>query len=344
MDYNDNDFIIKNILNQVDNINKCINFINIRLKKYNTKYNVVKEQIELLNNKTHLKLDGTTKLLKFQNILIFNEIEYLMNMRHIIQTQLNTEIYKLSDKLTIMSISILNLNKDINQDPLTQIKKSKKTDNFKKKIDIIINNFHHIKELLLNIKEYNKKINNDMIKGNYHCKTLDMDISIKRIHIFIEYKRYAQTFEAIIDHFNDLSVSVINNLNNKSIFNFLVSDDENKDDNDNERKKDNIFSRVPSVTSLASLDSLVDTNNQNYEDDIFESKKLIKNDSEFSNLFLKNNTGIKINVDSISSKIDIDNSPLNSIKDNLSNKSNDTDNDSDILNSNKLPDFSENED
>jgi hypothetical protein len=245
MDYEEKDFLIKNIDRQIDNINNSFKNISDKIKKYQNKYNIINDQIEMLKKKTHLNLDDTTKLLRFQNNLIFNEITYLKNIKQIMNSQINSELYKLSDKLAIIAISILNLNKDINQDNLSHINRSKKTDTIGKKIKSINNNFIHIKDLLLKIKNYNKQINNDMMKGNYHCKTLDMDISIKRIHIFIEYKRYASIFEAIIEHFNELSISITKQINHKTLFNFLVSNDEIEDE---EIQK--VFSRMPSLENL----------------------------------------------------------------------------------------------
>jgi hypothetical protein len=259
MDYEEKDFLIKNIDKQIDNINNAFKFINEKIKKYQSKYNIINDQIEMLKKKTHLNLDDTTKLLRFQNNLIFNEITYLKNMKQIMNSQINNELYKLSDKLAIMAISILNLNKDINQDNLTHINRSKKTDTIGKKIKSISNNFVHIKDLLLKIKDYNKQINNDMMKGNYHCKTLDMDISIKRIHIFIEYKRYASVFEAIIEHFDDLSVAIITQIKHKSLFNFLVSVEDINEEADIQK----VFSRMPSNSSINTMMDDIPFNNDN---------------------------------------------------------------------------------
>ena len=292
MEYQEKDFYINNIDSKINNINTCFKNINAKIKQYNTKYNIINEQIEMLNNKTHLKLHDNTKLLKFQNNLIFNEINYLKNLKQRIQNELNSELYKLSDKLTMISISIINLNKDINHDTITQIKKSKKTDTFLKIINKISNNFNHIKELLLKIKKYNQKMNKDMMKGNYHCKTLDMDITIKRIHIFIEYKRYANVFTTIIDYFSELAETINNQFINKSMFAFLVSDDDNTIVEKDIQKK--LFSRVPSLEnihvkskiSIPDIQIQTATDIESSEDDIpmnnIESKEYHRYDSNVS--------------------------------------------------------------
>lgn len=294
MEYQEKDFYINNIDSKINNINTCFKNINAKIKQYNTKYNIINEQIDMLNNKTHLKLHDNTKLLKFQNNLIFNEINYLKNLKQMMQNELNLELYKLSDKLTMISISIINLNKDINQDTITQIKKSKKTDTFLKIINKISNNFNHIKELLLKIKKYNQKMNKDMMKGNYHCKTLDMDITIKRIHIFIEYKRYANVFTTIIDYFSDLAETINNQFTNKSMFAFLVSDDDNTIVEKDIQKK--IFSRVPSLEnihtkakmSIPDIQIQTATDVESSDDDIpmnnIESKTYHRYDSTISNV------------------------------------------------------------
>lgn len=310
MEYQEKDFYINNIDSKINNINTCFKKINAKIKQYNTKYNIINEQIEILNNKTHLKLHDNTKLLKFQNNLIFNEITYLKNLKQMIQNELNSELYKLSDKLTLISISIINLNKDINQDNITQIKKSKKTDTFLKIINKISNNFNHIKELLMRIKKYNHKMNNDMLKGNYHCKTLDMDITIKRIHIFIEYKRYANVFTTVIDYFSELAETINNQFINKSMFAFLVSEDDNIIIEKDIQKK--LFSRVPSLENIhvKSKISVPDIQIQTASD--IESS----DDIPMNNIESKEYHRYDSNVSIIDfSEIDADNTFVNDIED-----------------------------
>jgi hypothetical protein len=238
MDYKEEDFNIISINDKTNIIETTFSLINSSINIYNNKKISIIEKIEMLNNKTNLHLDNTTNFLKFQNKLINNEINYLTILKNTIETKLNDELNTISDKLIFIYISTINLNKDINQDHINKIKKPSVKNNNIILIKDILSNFDNLKSLLLKLKEYNENLNNEMTEGNYHCNTLNIDLMTKRFHIFLEYKKLVHYFEETIKYFTSLCESVNNNLDNTSIFNFLVSNNNKKiilesiDDND----------------------------------------------------------------------------------------------------------------
>jgi hypothetical protein len=238
MDYKEEDFNIISINDKTNIIETTFSLINSSINIYNNKKLSIIEKIEMLNNKTNLHLDNTTNFLKFQNKLINNEINYLTILKNTIEKKLNDELNTISDKLIFIYISTINLNKDINQDHINKIKKPSVKNNNIILIKDILSNFDNLKSLLLKLKEYNENLNNEMTEGNYHCNTLNIDLMTKRFHIFLEYKKLVHYFEETIKYFTSLCESVNNNLDNTSIFNFLVSNNNKKiilesiDDND----------------------------------------------------------------------------------------------------------------
>jgi hypothetical protein len=223
MDYNENNFDIISIDDKINIIEKTFKLINSSINIYNNKKLSIVEKIEMLNNKTNLHLDNTTNFLKFQNKMINNEIDYLISLKDTIEIKFNEELNKISDKLIFIYISTINLNKDMNQDHISKIKKPDTKINNILLIKDILSNFDNLKTLLLKLKEYNENLDNEMRKGNYHCNTLNIDLMTKRFHIFLEYKKLVHYFEETIKYFTSLCKSANNNLDNTSIFNFLVS-------------------------------------------------------------------------------------------------------------------------
>jgi hypothetical protein len=223
MDYNESNFDIISVNDKTEIIDKTFKLINTSINIYNNKKVSIVEKIEMLNNKTNLHLDNTTNFLKFQNRLINNEINYLLQLKETIETKLNNELNTISDKLIYIYISTINLNKDMNQDHISKIKKPDTKKNNILLIKDILANFDNLKSLLLKLKEYNESLDNEMREGNYHCNTLNIDLMTKRFHIFLEYKKLVYYFEETIKYFTNLCESANNNLDNTSIFNFLVS-------------------------------------------------------------------------------------------------------------------------
>jgi len=233
LDYFDKDFDLDNIESKIKEVNNMFKLINNSIETYKKKYTSINDKMNMLNNKTNLNLDNTTNLLKFQNLLILNEIKYLNSLKQIVSVRLNTELYNLSEKLTFISISIINLNKDINQDHINQIKKVEKNSSIDTYIEIILDNFSNIKQLLLKLKDYGENINNEMTQGNFHCGTLNIDLTTKRIHIFLEYKKIVNYFYTIVNYFSEIAENINNNLDNTSIFNFLVAENISNNVKDN---------------------------------------------------------------------------------------------------------------
>jgi len=226
MEYTNNDFNELDIKNELKTINMCLKKINNYNTKYYEKSKIIDDKILSLSNTQYLDIVSSLELLKYQQKLINNERNYLTNLNKTFTNELQTQIFNLSEKVTIMYMSLQNINKEINNDINKSIRCSSKKDNYTKIIDDILYNFQNIKLLLLKLKEYNISLNQELKNKNFHCRTLDHNIHKKRILIYINYQKFHETFETIIKYFYDHAVEIHQKLDNDKHYTFLVNSEE----------------------------------------------------------------------------------------------------------------------
>ena len=118
------------------------------------------------------------------------------------------------------------MSKDIGKESINDkdIKKSSFKDNYEKIIENIVYNLSNIKTLLLELKEYNSKISEELENKNFHCKTLSNLIHKKRILIFINYKKIYEIFVTLIKYFSHHAITLTEKLDNDKNYLFLVGD------------------------------------------------------------------------------------------------------------------------
>lgn len=226
MEYTDKDFVDPDIHTELKIINTCLKKIDEFNTKYSEKSKIIDDKIISLSNKQYLDIVSSLDLLRYQQDLINNERLYLKNLNKIFNNELQTQIYYLSEKVTIMYMSLQNINKEINNDINKSIRRSFKKDNYTKIINDILYNFTNIKLLLLKLKEYNINLNKELQNKNFHCRTLDHNIHKKRILIYINYQKFHETFVTIIKYFYDHALTIIDKLNNDKHYTFLVNSNE----------------------------------------------------------------------------------------------------------------------
>jgi len=237
MEYKEEDFIEPNLKEELSNIKNYYRKVMEYINNYEAKSKKINEKMLLLSQKKYLDDSSSLELLKYQKNLIKNEKEYLDSLNNIYKSELNKQIFVLSEKTTIMYMSLQNINKEINKDLDIgkTLRRSFDRDEYIKIINDTIHNFSNIKKLLLSLKEYNINLSKDLENNNYHCKTLNHDIHKKRILIYINYKKLYETFITIIKYFSDHSLKLVSKLNNDTNYNFLVNNNSN----------DNIITETP---------------------------------------------------------------------------------------------------
>jgi chromosome segregation ATPase len=181
---------MNNFETSIKTLNSNVAKIDDNIQILTDKSTEIKKKIEMLLNKVHLKLQDSTHLLQFQQSIILNEINYLKNLKHILLTNINTQLYDLSENIAFLTMSIVNIYKDIPNSDSRLIPMTNKNDDLGKIISNISHNLNYIGEILSNFEKYNESLNAELSAGNFHCKTLKKDMENIYNHINTEYNKY----------------------------------------------------------------------------------------------------------------------------------------------------------
>jgi hypothetical protein len=211
-------------MNQYDDslekVNNTIKKIDHTIKNLTNKSSEIRLKIEMLMKKVNLKLVDSTQLLQFQQSILVNEINYLKNLKQILLSNINGQLYYLSENIAMLAISVLNVYKDIPGSDTKTINMTSKHDDFTKIVSDITFNLNYVHEILDNFKKYNDELFQEMMVGNFHCKTLKNDMSNIYNHINLEYTKYVDDMEKRMEYFVEFSVNINDQLDNMKISSF----------------------------------------------------------------------------------------------------------------------------
>ena len=206
----------------LEKVNNTVKKIDSIIKNLNNKSNEIRLKIEMLIKKVNLKLQDATQLLQFQHSVLINEINYLKNLKQILLSNINSHLYYLSENISMLAISVLNIYKDIPVNKTKTILMTSKKDEFSKIVSDITFNLNYINEILDNFKKYNEQLSEEMNSGNFHCKTLKNDMSNVYDHINLEYNKYVNDMEKRMEYYVEFSNNVNDQLDNMKISNFYT--------------------------------------------------------------------------------------------------------------------------
>jgi len=204
----------------LDIVNSTIKKIDNTIKNLSNKSSEIRLKIEMLMKKVNLKLVDSTQLLQFQQSIVVNEINYLKNLKQILLSNINGQLYYLSENIAMLSISVLNVYKDIPGSDTKTISMTGKADEFTKIVGDITFNLNYIHEILDNFKKYNEELFQEMMTGNFHCKTLKNDMSNIYNHINLEYTKYVDDMQKRMEYFVEFSTNITEQLDNMKISSF----------------------------------------------------------------------------------------------------------------------------
>ena len=204
----------------LDIVNSTIKKIDNTIKNLSNKSSEIRLKIEMLMKKVNLKLVDSTQLLQFQQSILVNEINYLKNLKQILLSNINGQLYYLSENIAMLSISVLNVYKDIPGSDTKTISMTGKADEFTKIVGDITFNLNYIHEILDNFKKYNEELFQEMMTGNFHCKTLKNDMSNIYNHINLEYTKYVDDMQKRMEYFVEFSTNISDQLDNMKISSF----------------------------------------------------------------------------------------------------------------------------
>jgi hypothetical protein len=179
--------------------------------KLHLKSSEIKIKVTQLSSKTNLHLADSTEMLKFQNIIILNDLSYVKNLKHVIIHNVHDQLYLISENITMVCVSYLNIYKDINDTSSIiigdkhSIKMSTRKDHLPKIVLNISLNMSFMESLLKDLKDYTDKLSQEMTAGNFHCKTLHDDLNNKYAHINAEFECFQKIFDKTIDYFTQFT-------------------------------------------------------------------------------------------------------------------------------------------
>ncbi len=120
----------------------------------------------------------------------------------------------------MLAISVLNVYKDIPGNNTKTILMTNKNDEYLKIVSDITFNLNYIHEILDNFKNYNQKLSEEMKTGNFHCKTLENDITNVYSHINLEYLKYVNDMEKRMAYYVEFSNNISQQIDNMKLASF----------------------------------------------------------------------------------------------------------------------------
>jgi hypothetical protein len=208
--YDENLDVITGVVKKIDN----------NIKNLNNKSSEIRLKIEMLIKKVNLKLEDSTQLLQFQHSIIINEINYIKSLKQILLSNINSHLYYLSENISMLAISVLNVYKDIPGNNTKTILMTNKNDEYLKIVSDITFNLNYIHEILDNFKNYNQQLSEEMKTGNFHCKTLENDITNVYSHINLEYLKYVNDMEKRMAYYVEFSNNISQQIDNMKLASF----------------------------------------------------------------------------------------------------------------------------
>ena len=218
---NNNSIIINNLSYLEQNIQ--------RINTKNVQINYVYKKLE--SNKI-LVCEPENSYLYFQLKMLKNEINYYKNIYNFIINKYYYELYKLSEYIIIILISLNKLeidsieNKKTLFNKLINIKKEQ-TINYGKLTELVninINNIKLINEYLSVFNNYIDTLIKSNTKDNIHNSSFELTIETKKSNIKIQYNNICSKFNKIIKYFMECSNSIFNQVKSSDHLNFFLTE------------------------------------------------------------------------------------------------------------------------
>ena len=219
------------LLNKTHTIIDNLNFLDNNITQLKKKSNVVHKVYQRLEANKILINDPRNTYLIFQINMLKNENGYYKNMYDIVISKYSTEIYELNEYLVMVLLTLHKLeidNAEKNQQIFHKIMSVKNVGqiNYGKIneiINAIINNLKLIEEFVKLFEEYISRTIQKNKKNNIHNNNFELSVSNKKESILLEYRKYCDKFERIINYFTKCTNSINYQINNSQILKFFLT-------------------------------------------------------------------------------------------------------------------------
>jgi len=224
----------KEVLNKTEKIIENLNKLNSNIHKLKHKtiqLNKINSSFE--KNKNYNSEDTN---IVFQSDILKNEFKYYNNIYNIFLENYSKDLYKLSEYIIIILISLkkLEIENKSSIDSIfstivytTQIR-NLNADKLKELINNIINNLKIIDGFIKLIENYLEKLSKNNKIKNIHNNNYELNIKHKRDSIILEYKKQCDMFISSIEYFRKSSDTVISQIETSELLNFFLKFKEKK--------------------------------------------------------------------------------------------------------------------
>ena len=214
---------------RLEDFNRYMAQVDAIIAELTSKSADIDAKIAMLVGKTTLQLEDSTHFLKFQNVVIRNEITYLNTLKNMIATAAHNQFFDISENITMVAVSYLNIYKDIsgktiNLDikPDSKVKMSCKKFHLPKIFTDINANMNFIRDLLNDLKIHNNSLTGELNSGNFHCATLNNDLENKYHVIELEYLKFTTALDKNIAYFTDFASIISDHASNPKLRAFCI--------------------------------------------------------------------------------------------------------------------------
>jgi hypothetical protein len=224
----DND-AIHSKMNEIDNnIQKLEAFHDSITKKESD----IKRLSSKLKNKNFFDLKDSVSNLGFQKSIIKNEKNYSKELKRIFIEKIYNELYLLAESIlmfvsSIDSIEFDDSNKNSIQKKISKIKpvsyENLNIKNLFHLINCISNNMNLIKQIITLFNKYIIDTQKTIQDNNFHCKTFSTNLLNQNNHITVEYNKYGNQLNKIVEYYHEFSKYIENQVVNHKILEFCIN-------------------------------------------------------------------------------------------------------------------------
>lgn len=223
-----------------NNINTKTSKIFLTSQMMDLKVGQIKRKIKEVNEiymnyefNKNLKLKLTTSYLKFQVEILNNEQFYYKKVKNIYIKKFVTELYNISEFIILILISLDNLDIDREiekKNIMNKILRVKRVKNMNigkigELINVTLNNLRLTHNFIQLFDDYILETDNENVRKNLHTRNFKVNLMNKKRHIEVEYIKYCEQLNELVDYFYKFSSRIDKQLNKQELLQFTLKKD-----------------------------------------------------------------------------------------------------------------------
>uniref|UniRef100_A0A6C0IW75 Uncharacterized protein n=1 Tax=viral metagenome TaxID=1070528 RepID=A0A6C0IW75_9ZZZZ len=208
-----------------------LNLLDVKVESMEKKIDEINQLFMKYEFNKNLKLSQSNSYLKFQINILVNEKKYYIKVKSLIVRKIFKELYEIYNYSILLLISLDNLDygflteKNNIMQKIIKIKKDKNLDyNKLSEITKIINtNLYLVKNLLDLFEKFIIESSKKNMKKKLHTKNLKINLMNNKNHINLEYIKYNEQLELLLDYFYNFSIKIEKQFKNQGILSVYMN-------------------------------------------------------------------------------------------------------------------------